>query len=309
MNPSTVRPEQQSRPQAERVSRDRFHHFAAIDWSGAVGERHRGIALAICDAGDGAPRIVRPGHRWSRPEVAEWLLEEMPDDTLVGLDISGSLAFADRGAFFPGWPGSPPDARTLWAAVEQACAGDAHLGASSFADHPEVARHYRRHGGREGDRFGGGIGRLRVTEERGQKALGCRPTSNFNLVGASQVGKASLTGMRVLHRLSGHIPLWPFDPLPDHGSVAVEIYTTIAAIAAGRSPSRSKLRTYAELNAALAVLGTKAVRGRGAIDDHRSDALLAAAWLRTVAHRREYWSPLAMTPEIARTEGWTFGAL
>jgi len=287
----------------------RFRHFAAIDWSGAAGERHAGIAVAICDEGDGAPRIVRPGHRWSRAEVTDWILKKMPAETLVGLDISGSLASADQGAYFPGWDESPPDARALWAMVEAMCASDPHLGAGSFVDHAEIARHYRRHGGREGDLFGGGIGRLRVTERIGQIALGCRPTSNFNLVGASQVGKASLTGMRVLHRLDGRIALWPFDPLPEHGSVAVEIYTTIAAIAAGRTAARSKLRSYAELDAALASIGSKAVRGRGPIDDHRSDALLAAAWLRSVAHRPEFWSPHDLTPEIARTEGWTFGAL
>lgn len=288
---------------------DRFRHFAAIDWSGAAGERHAGIALAICDTGDSAPRIVRPGHRWSRPEVTDWLLRQMPADTLVGIDISGSLAFADTGAFFPGWSASPTNARALWALVEATCDDDAHLAAGRFVDHVEIARHYRRHGGREGDLFGGGMGRLRVTERLGQIALGCRPTSNFNLVGASQVGKASLTGMRVLHRLDGRIALWPFDPLPDRGSVVVEIYTTIAAIAAGRTASRSKLRSYAELNEALKALGSKPMRGRGPIDDHRSDALLAAAWLRTVAHEEEYWRPEALTSEIAHTEGWTFGAL
>ncbi|MGX7951942.1 hypothetical protein ACWPM1_05180 [Tsuneonella sp. HG249] len=287
---------------------DRFKHFAAIDWSGAAGERHAGIALAICDAGDTAPRIVRPGHRWSRHEVANWLLHKMPADTLVGLDISGSLAFADTGAYFPGWPESPSNARSLWALVEEMCEADPHLAASGFVDHPDIARHYRRHGGREGDLFGGGIGRLRVTERVGQTALGCRPTSNFNLVGASQVGKASLTGMRVLHRLDGNIPLWPFDPLPEHGSVAVEIYTTIAAIAAGRTASRSKLRSYGELNEALTAIGSRPMKGRGPIDDHRSDALLASAWLRTVAHEPRYWRPPAMTDDIAMTEGWTFGA-
>jgi hypothetical protein len=287
----------------------RFKHFAAIDWSGAAGERHAGIALAICAAGEVAPRIVRPGHRWSRAEVLAWLADKMPADTLVGIDISGSLAFADQGAYFPGWVDSPPDARALWALVDRLCADDPHLAAAGFVDHPEIARHYRRHGGREGDLFGGGIGRLRVTERIGQIALGCRPTSNFNLVGASQVGKASLTGMRVLHRLSDKVALWPFDPVPERGSVAVEIYTTIAAIAAGRTANRSKLRSFAELNEALSALGSKPARGRGPIDDHRSDALLAAAWLRTVAHRPEYWQPPAMAPDIARTEGWTFGAL
>lgn len=286
----------------------RFAHFAAIDWSGAAGERHAGIALAICEPGNGAPRIVRPGHRWSRGEVADWLIRKMPADTLVGLDISGSLAFADRDAYFPGWAESPRDARDLWALVDRLCAGDPHLGAASFVDHPEISRHFRRHGGREGDLFGGGIGRLRVTERVGQTALGCRPTSNFNLVGASQVGKASLTGMRVLHRLDGHIALWPFDLLTESGSVVVEIYTTIAAVAAGRPAGRSKLRSYAELNDALRALGSKPVRGMGPIDDHRSDALLAAAWLRSVAHLTEYWAPQGLAPDIARSEGWTFGA-
>ena len=287
----------------------RFEHFAAIDWSGAAGERHKGIALAICGA-EGAPRLVRPGHRWSRDEVLTWLADEMPPDTLVGLDLGISLPFADKGAFFPGWEASPPDARSLWRLVDGLCA-DPHFGAGSFVDHPEASRHFRRHGGREGDLFGangikGGRGRYRVTELH-QRLQGCNPYSNFNLVGAAQVGKSSLTGMRLLYRLAGRLPVWPVDPLPAEGSVVVEIYTTIAALAAGRPPSRSKMRDYRELNAALAALGSPTVRGSGPLDDHSADALLTAAWLRTVADRGELWHPRAMTPEIAGTEGWTCG--
>lgn len=284
----------------------RFGHFAAIDWSGAVGERHRGIAIALCAQGPDAPQLVRPAHRWSRGEVLDWLREGLPEDAVVGLDLGLSLAFADRGAFFPGWAESPHDARALWALVERICAEDPHLAATSFVDHPETAPHFRRHGGREGAHFGGGRGRFRVTE-REQERMGCKPTSNFNLVGAAQVGKSSLTGMRVLHRLSGRVPVWPIDPLPARGPVVVEIYTALAAIAAGRPASRAKLRTYAELNAALAALGSDPVHGEGPIDDHRSDALITAAWLRTAAHRPELWRPAAMTDEFARTEGWTFG--
>ncbi|MBW8755825.1 MAG: hypothetical protein JF595_17100, partial [Sphingomonadales bacterium] len=209
----------------------RFRHFAAIDWSGAAGERQRGVALAVCSQGSEAPALVRPGHRWSRLEVLHWLTEEMPADTLVGLDLGISLAFADRGAFFPGWADSPAGARALWALIEQLCADDPHLAVSSFVDHLEAARHFRRHGGREGDLFGGGRGRFRVTE-LAQQAMGCKPYSNFNLVGAAQVGKSSLSGMRMLHRLAGRLPVWPIDPVPGEGSVIVEIYTTIAAMAA-----------------------------------------------------------------------------
>jgi hypothetical protein len=285
---------------------ERFTHFAAIDWSGAAGERHKGIALAICEAGGGLPQLVRPGHRWSRSEMLAWLLEDMPDGTLVGLDLGISLPFADCGAFFPGWPESPQDARALWALVDQYCDGDDNLAASAFVDHPEASRHFRRHGGREGDRFGGGRGRFRVTELH-QRLQGCNPYSNFNLVGAAQVGKSSLTGMRVLHRLGGRLPVWPIDPLPSRGSALVEIYTTIAALAAGRAPSRSKMRTFADLNIALSALGSPTVPGAGPIDDHSADALLTAAWLRAVTDRAELWRPAAMTREIALTEGWTFG--
>ncbi|MDB5724147.1 MAG: hypothetical protein JWQ16_901 [Novosphingobium sp.] len=284
----------------------RFSSFAAIDWSGAAGERHHGIALAICTLSNAAPEIVRPGHRWSRGEVLDWLLNEMPPDCLVGLDLGVSLAFADRGAFFPGWADSPPDARSLWALVEPICADDPHLSASSFVDHAEAAKHFRRHGGRQGEHFAAGRGRFRLTE-LAQQLQGCQPTSNFNLVGAAQVGKSSLTGMRVLHRLGGRLPVWPIDPLPERGSVVVEIYTALAAIAAGRRAGRAKVRSYEDLNAALAALDSAAVAGTGPIDDHRSDALLTAAWLRTTAHSPELWAPAAMTPEIARTEGWTFG--
>lgn len=284
---------------------DRFRHFAAIDWSGAAGERHRGIAIALCS--DGAPELVRPGHRWSRSEVLDWLLEELPSDTLVGFDMGISLAFADRGAFFPDWIESPSDARALWRMIDQLCADDPHLAASSFVDHPDAARHFRRHGGREGDLFGGGRGRFRVTE-RAQELLGCNPYSNFNLVGAAQVGKSSLTGMRLLHRLEGRLPVWPIDPLPATGSVVVEIYTTLAAMAAGRSAGKSKMRSFEELNAGLAALGSDSVPGEGPIADHASDALLTAAWLRTAAGDAALWSPTGLSDQIAATEGWTFGA-
>ncbi|PLK26366.1 hypothetical protein [Novosphingobium sp. TH158] len=295
-------------PQAPGARRGvRFRNFAAIDWSGAVGERHRGISVALCGEGDEAPRLVRPGERWSRQEVADWLLHEMPKDTLAGLDLGISLPFADRSGFFPEWDQSPPDARSLWARVEELCANDPHLSVTSFVDHPQAAHHFRRHGGREGRHFGGGRGRFRVTE-RAQEAMGCRPYSNFNLVGAAQVGKSSLSGMRMLHRISPRLPVWPVDPLPASGSVVVEIYTTIAALHAGRAPGRSKMRSYEELNAALAAFGSRPVRASGTVDDHTSDAILTAAWLRRAAFQPHLWNPPALQG-VAQTEGWTFGAV
>ena len=290
---------------------ERFTRFIAIDWSGAAGERHRGIALAETNVAGGTPRLIRPGHRWSRLEVLDFL-GALGGNVLVGMDLGISLPHADCGAFFPGLTDSPPDARSLWALIDEVCANDPHLGANSFVDHPDFAPYFRRHGGREGTKFrcdnaAHGRGRFRVAEQA-QAAMGCKPYSNFNLVGAAQVGKSSLTGMRLLHKLGGTVPVWPVDPLPDAGPVVTEIYTTLAAMEAGRSAARAKMRDAASLNHALTQLDSPPVDWDGPLDDHRADALVTAAWLRRAASRPELWQPAGLTPEIARTEGWTFGA-
>ncbi len=295
-----------------------FDHFLALDWSGAKGERHKGIALAIAEADGGPPVLVAPPPRgWSRVEVKE-LLADLPPKTLVGADLGISLPYQDAGAFFPGWDASPRSAKKLWALIDEICADDPHLGAHSFLAHPEARRYFRHGKDDEGDRFllEGAItreGRFRVAEGA-QRAQKCRPVSNFNLVGAAQVGKSSLTGMRMLHQLRGKLNVWPMDPVPDRwspqkGSVLVEIYTGLASRETADLGARTKLLTYQDLNAALEVLDCPPVDAVGEVDDHSSDALLTAAWLRAVAGERKRWEPRFLTAEIAWTEGWTFGAL
>lgn len=292
----------------------RFTHFLAVDWSGARGARQKGIALAVALGGGGPPVLVAPPdpRGWARTEVLA-LLCDLPGATLVGLDLGIALPFCDAGAFFPGWDASPADARALWALVDTLCAGDPHLEAAGFVTHAEASRYFRHGAGATGDRFllpGAATreGRFRIAEAA-QRQQGVRPVSNFNLVGAAQVGKSSLTGMRMLHRLGGRVPVWPIDPLPDTGSVITEIYTSMAARLGGVTGAATKLRSHEALNDALDRLGSPPVAGTGAIGDHASDALLTAAWLRRVHGQRDLWHPAALTPEVARTEGWTFGAL
>jgi hypothetical protein len=281
-----------------------FGGFACIDWSGATGAFQPGIAVAICER-EGPPALVLPeGRYWSREEVQGWLTGQ--GDCLIGFDFSASLPFADAGAYFPGWSESPPDARALWALVDRIAGNEPHLGANRFVDHPEASRHFRRHGGRTGDRFGSGTGRMRVIEAAA-KAVGVAPASSFNLVGASQVGKASLTAMRLLHRLVGRVPVWPFDVVPESGPVIVEIYTSLAARAAGVPKGRSKLRSADALDAALAALGSSPHAPLPRYDDHITDALIGAAWLRRAADNPALWRPAALTRTLAQTEGWTFG--
>jgi len=284
----------------------RFERFAAIDWSGAKGRRQRGIAVAACEEGRTAPVLVEPsGASWGRAEVLDWLVEQADEPILIGLDLSPAFPFADRGAYFPGWPESPPDARSLWALVDESSAQDLHFAASGFVGEPQARRHFRQQ--RDcGDLFEPGRGRLRECEKR-QLDLGLSPSSCFNLIGPAQVGKSSLTGMRVLHALDGRIPVWPFDSLPEAGPVIVEIYTTIAARAARIRKGLSKMRDGAALDAALLEMDSDPHMPLARYDDHSTDAILTAAWLRAAAGDPRLWNPTALTPEIARTEGWTFG--
>ena len=45
-------------------------------------------------------------------------------------------------------------------------------------------------------------------------------------------------------------------------------------------------------------------------NDHQTDALVTAAGMRALASEEpRAFAPEGLTPEIARTEGWTFGVL
>lgn len=282
-----------------------FENFVAIDWSGAKGERQKGIAIASCPLGDDPPVLIEPSRRWSRAGVRDWLLDGLPDNSLVGLDLSPGLPFSSNGGFFPGWVESPQSAKALWQFVDEITTEDPHLASSSFVSH-EVARKHFRHGkGDCGEFFEAGRGRLRETERR-QAMQQLSPSSCFNLVGAAQVGKSSLTGMRLLHQLGGALKVWPFDDLPETGSTIVEIYTSIAARAAGIRPGRSKMLSREALDSALHALGVKEHAPLDRYTDHATDAILTAVWLRSVHTDPRLWSPPGLDA-VRDTEGWTFG--
>jgi hypothetical protein len=268
----------------------RFVRFVGIDWSGAVGSRHPSVQVAVCDGGDNPPRLVTPGAgAWSRAGVLNWL-GGLSDDVLVGMDAG--FGFAAVSPFLG-------PARELWAEIEAVCAADPDLGGHSYIAHRRDAfwlgaadgpRHLRAH--------------LRVTEQVYAASRLGTPTSNFVLLGASQVGKATLSAMRLLHRLKW--PVWPFDPVPLRGPVILEIYAQAFARMGG---VRGKLRDRVALDAVLAPLGSRPMPADfpAVFPDHVGDALVSAAGLRAIAATPGFWSPPALTPAIAVTEGWTFG--
>jgi hypothetical protein len=281
----------------------RFESYVAIDWSGAKGRRHKGIAIAEA-RGDAPPRLIRPGHVWSREEVLQWLLRRAEKErTLFGFDFSFAPPFIERGAYLPGETGVPGSAPQFWAYVDHR-SDDEDLGAASFL---ELA--HRRH-------FYFGIAdgvkadfmRFRLCDQQLNRQGGRKTASAFDAIGAAQVAKASFSGMRLLRRLDGKVAIWPMDPLPDHGSAVVEIYTRIYLRRAGMPGT--KLRSREQLNQALAGLGSSPVRLGFEPNDHQTDALVTAAGMRQLARMEpRAFDPPGLTRDIARTEGWTFGIL
>jgi hypothetical protein len=283
---------------------DRFARFAAIDWSGAKGRRHKGIAVAIAEAGTAAPRLVRPDHVWSRTEVLEWLVEEAAaEPTLFGFDFSFAPPIAERGEYLPGEPDVPTTAREFWAYVDR-LSDDEDLGAASFLE-----RAHRRHfyfGIADGEKAR--FMHFRQCDARLNAQGGRKTASAYDAIGAAQVAKASFAGMRFLHKLDGRVAVWPMDGLPERGSAVVEIYTRIYLRRAGLRGT--KLRTRADLDSALAGLGSRPARLRFEPDDHQTDALVTAAGMRALAASEpRAFAPEGLTAQLARTEGWTFGIL
>ncbi len=287
-----------------------FTAFAAIDWSGAKGIRHKSIAVALCRAGDTAPTLVHPetGTIWSRTGVAHWLTEQAArEPTLFGFDFSFAPPLVERGAYLPGEASVPTEAPAFWAYVDRVCATELDLCAASFLE-----MHHRRH-----FYFGATDGvkstymHLRRCEAHYNAGGGGKPSTVYDAIGAAQVAKASFAGMRLLNHLHGKVPIWPFDGRtpPDAGSLIVEIYTSLAARAAGRPKGRSKMRDAEALDAALTVLGSRPHTALGHYSDHATDAILTAAWLRANVDDVSPWSPTTLTDQIARTEGWTFGVV
>ena len=281
----------------------RFAAYVAIDWSGAKGKRHKGIAIAEA-RGDAAPRLIRSGHAWSREEVLGWLLRRAEKEpTLFGFDFSFAPPIIDRGEYLPGEADVPKTAREFWAYVDR-LSDDQDLGAASFL---EVA--HRRHfyfGIADGVKAG--FMHFRQCDARLNAQGGRKTASAYDAIGAAQVAKASFSGMRFLHHLDRKVAIWPMDPLPEHGSAVVEIYTRIYLRRAGLTGT--KLRSRAELNRALKGLGSPPARLRFEPNDHQTDAMVTAAGMRALAEQEpRAFDPVGLTPNIARTEGWTFGVL
>lgn len=288
-----------------------FSHFVGIDWSGAKGSRHAGLAIAVCAAGSSAPEIIMPpsGRKaWSRSECADWIAAGMDlpiqSKVLIGIDSAFSMPFVDKGGYLPDTQ-IADTAPALWQALEATCSEASDLYGGPFVE--ANGAYYLRAGAR-GGRF---ERRMRVCE---QKAIdnGAGPCESvFHLIGPSQVGLSGLSTMRMLNQLSGASPvrIWPYEPVDDGTAVLVEIYAAAFASLGGH---RGKMRGIGTLNAVLGALGSDAMVDMPATaqaGEHAADALVTAAGLRMISGEHKYWYPSALSTKVRRTEGWIFGVV
>jgi hypothetical protein len=282
-----------------------FDEFVAIDWSGAT-EGYTGIAVAACEAGEGAPALLGPnGGRWTRTEIAEWLSAKLQSRKrcLVGLDFAFGFPFEEQCGYLGGRT-RVDDIFELWSLINEKSGKDADFGCASFVQDPDHTHLFWMRSTRPPD----WVNRKRMTELACAEATGTHPDTVYKLIGPKQVGKASLTGIRVLHHVRSRtagVAVWPFEPV--RASALVEIYPTLFRRQATRNVG--KIRTWAALNKALQHFGSLPIRNRSgrAPSDHETDALLSAAGLRAIAGNADLWRISELDSTRIRREGWIFG--
>lgn len=291
------------------VADKKFSHFVGIDWSGAKGGRHAGIALALCETGVTAPKLILPPSgrtNWSRQEVCDWIKngcgQGVGAQVLVGIDSAFSMPFTDKNAYLDDTvPVS--HAVALWDSVETSCSQGFDLYGGDFVlSHQQ---HYHRTGAR-GALFSR---RMRRTETRAIESGAGPCESVFHLIGPSQVGLSALSTMRMLTRLSGQkgLAIWPFEDPVSAQITLTEIYAAAFAKMGGH---QGKIRDIKLLNQVLSTLGSRPFRsGNILVSDHAADAIITSAALRTIAPERKYWHPALLSSKVRETEGWVFGIL
>ena len=176
----------------------------AIDWSGAL--RPKGKIWAAVANG---PRLESLLPQSSRECAIAWLIEQLEQpNTIAGLDFAFSMP-----AWFVRDEHGCDNAIDFWMVVERE--REHWLKCCSYP-----------FWGCKGTKKPRNCELFRKTDKAVRNpAKKANPTSTFQLVGASQVGRGSIRGMPFLTRLSSSgIAVWPFDKPRREQAVVVEIY-------------------------------------------------------------------------------------
>jgi hypothetical protein len=284
-----------------------FDTFVAVDWSGARGP-YNGIAVAKCTRGRSAPELIAPqlNARWTRTEIAEWLCDQLKSKRriLIGMDFAFGFPFEEGVGYLRGDVGRQKTVFDLWRLIDESSGCDADFGCSTFTCDSRYASLFWKSGRRPQE----WKDLKRRTELACAETTDTRPETVYKLLGSKQVGKASITGIRLLHHVrrtrKDEVCFWPFEN--PRGSTIAEIYPTLFRKSA--TGSLAKLRSVRDLNKALAVFGSEAMpRTTREPSDHETDALISAAGLRCLAVKGATWSHPELTSPQVQREGWIFG--
>lgn len=238
----------------------------AIDWSGRSGPAQR-RALWLGEASDG--QLVRLESGRTRDELVALLIAEGERDPhlVVGLDCAFSLPawyLRERGL----------SAQALWSALAAEALTPAmrRLGLAAWMNHPEPPFWTTS----EGHALLAGRQPFRRTELE-VRCPGVQPKSAFQLVGAGQVGRGSLYGMKALNRLAAAgFRVWPFDPAGF--PLIVEIFPRMLTgpVVKSSGPARAAYLATQPLRPDL--------KARAAASEDAFDAAVSALAMARVAH-------------------------
>jgi hypothetical protein len=299
--------------------RDRFERFIGIDWSGASKVSGQKVYVAEAYRHGSGMTVHSVIRARDRQAIEEWLagspLEPAPAwrgwpgpgrldgraRRLVALDF----AFGFPAAF------ELPELEHRWswdelgrwaAALEDARENGLNSIRREIAADPLLARQFRLRGGDPATMH------LRICDGRAARH---RPASVFHLIGPSQVGLGSITGIAMLHRLrqTEGVAIWPFDP-PDQIDTArvvlVEIFPRMwldDGIRKNELPER--VRQIESWKSGGVAFNGKAELAAASAGD-ALDAAAAAIGAARCCYKLP--SPSVVPEDSRRREGWIVGA-
>ncbi len=282
-----------------------FEEFIGIDWSGAKQPvKTHSISLASCQSADASAPIALESSL-SRQDVYEQILARCQSShkTLIGIDCNFSYCYKVGKEQFS------HDARytDLWKEVENLNIEQTNFFAGECWKQESFKKYFWTEG-KQPDWFN--IESLqRATEARAHAQEFGKPESPFKLIGAKQVGKGGLAGMRLLRALKEKcgdaLAIWPFemDKVQKAKVVIAEIYPRLFIRKAGLG--NAKVRDVPSLNKVLHHYSSKPFDNDMHLNDHLTDAIIASAGLRSafagVDQNIEFEKQIKHTP--LNTEG------
>ena len=283
-----------------------FDSYIGIDWSGAASPvRSNKIALARCDNSSGPSIAINKN--LSRTDIFDYIcdLVTTKGKHFIGIDCNFGFCFDVGQTMF----GEHASFRDLWQEVERLSQNEANLFAGPFWKHHKYADYFWV-SGKQPSWFDLNALRRKTEIAATQCNLGI-PESPFKLIGAKQVGKGGLAGMRLVHALkqkyADKIAIWPFENAlcQDAAIVISEIYPRLFIRHAGYG--NQKVKEYETLEGILTHFDTPLEQDQLTLNDHLTDAIISAAGIRWFHKNKRPLNTSQLPGQALGFEGWIFG--